>query len=629
MNNLFSNSYYQKNSHIDFDINVDELNENNKYAEHPDCKIQLKPHQLTLLQECINYENNIIRIKDKNTLSEIADDNDEIKTRIGIIGDKVGSGKSYVILSLLLSNNITFTTDIISKSFGYNNVTFSMKQNKLTINTNLLVIPHNLTNQWINYIEKFSDKITYCVINKKKILEKYIDDENEKDNIMTKKLIVITSTFYNKFASYIDEKNIKFERVIYDEVDNLNIITCRPIDAKFYWLVTASYGNILYPRGYSKWDGILRKDIRYANGIIASGFIKSVLLDISANVPKSLFKVLVIKNNDNFIESSLNLPEMNRIIVKCKTPSTINILYGLVDHNIIRALNGNDIKTALEYIRPSQKGSETNIINILIEKYTRQLINLDLKMNMTSELLFESEEEKNKEIEKIKKKKNELDNKIELIKERIKTNNTCGICFEEINEKTITNCCQNSFCFKCINLWMNQKDICPYCKTILTTDTIYIVKNEIENIEEKENEIINNNILSEENDKTKNLEILLKNRKPNSKFLIFSDYDEVFKDIYYVLQKLNIHWDELKGNAGQINAALNRYKNGNVDILTVKTKQYGSGLNLENTTDIIMLHKFDSEMEKQVIGRAQRFGRNNKLNVWYLLYDNECKNNNL
>lgn len=624
MNNLFSNSYYQKNSHIDFDIVLDELNENSKYAEHPDCKIQLKPHQLTLLQECINYENNVIKIKDKISLSEICDEDDEIKTKIGIIGDKVGSGKSYVILSLLLSNNITHNTDIISRSFGYNNVNFSMKQKKITINTNLLVIPHNITNQWINYIEKFSDKISYCVINKQKLLQKYIDEE---ENISDKNLIVITSTFYNKFASYIDEKNLKLQRVIYDEVDNLNIVTCRPIDSKFYWLVTASYGNILYPRGYSKWDNILRKDIRYATGITASGFIKSILLDISANVPKSLFKVLVLKNNDNFIETSLNLPEMNRIIVKCKTPSTINILYGLVDHNIIRALNGNDVKTALEYIRPSQKCSENNIINILIEKYTRQLINLDLKLNMTNELIFETDEEKNKEIDKIEKKKNELNNKIDLIKERIKTNNTCGICFEEIDKKTITNCCQNSFCFKCINLWMNQKQICPYCKTILTTDTIYIVKNENET--EIENEIENNNILSEENDKTKNLEILLKNRKPNSKFLIFSDYDEVFKDIYYVLQKLNIHWDELKGNTGQINGVLNRYKNGNVDILTVKTKQYGSGLNLENTTDIIMLHKFDTEMEKQVIGRAQRFGRNNRLNVWYLLYDNEYKNNSL
>jgi hypothetical protein len=31
----------------------------------------------------------------------------------------------------------------------------------------------------------------------------------------------------------------------------------------------------------------------------------------------------------------------------------------------------------------------------------------------------------------------------------------------------------------------------------------------------------------------------------------------------------------------------------------------------------------NKELEKQVIGRAQRFGRTSSLNIWELLYDNE------
>jgi len=56
---------------------------------------------------------------------------------------------------------------------------------------------------------------------------------------------------------------------------------------------------------------------------------------------------------------------------------------------------------------------------------------------------------------------------------------------------------------------------------------------------------------------------------------------------------------------------------------------YGSGLNLHMATDIVIYHELDIELETQVIGRAQRLGRTEPLNVYYLQNDNEkvnCKN---
>ena len=48
-------------------------------------------------------------------------------------------------------------------------------------------------------------------------------------------------------------------------------------------------------------------------------------------------------------------------------------------------------------------------------------------------------------------------------------------------------------------------------------------------------------------------------------------------------------------------------------------------MNLEMTTDIIIFHKMNDELEKQVIGRGQRLGRTSQLNVHYLCYENEMK----
>jgi hypothetical protein len=55
----------------------------------------------------------------------------------------------------------------------------------------------------------------------------------------------------------------------------------------------------------------------------------------------------------------------------------------------------------------------------------------------------------------------------------------------------------------------------------------------------------------------------------------------------------------------------------------LNAKNYGSGLNLQMTTDIIIYHKMSKDLENQVIGRGQRLGRTDALNVHYLYYENE------
>lgn len=50
---------------------------------------------------------------------------------------------------------------------------------------------------------------------------------------------------------------------------------------------------------------------------------------------------------------------------------------------------------------------------------------------------------------------------------------------------------------------------------------------------------------------------------------------------------------------------------------------FGAGMNLQMTTDLVMFHRFKPEMEEQIVGRAQRLGRKESLNVYYLLHDNE------
>ncbi len=72
-----------------------------------------------------------------------------------------------------------------------------------------------------------------------------------------------------------------------------------------------------------------------------------------------------------------------------------------------------------------------------------------------------------------------------------------------------------------------------------------------------------------------------------------------------------------------IDKAVHFYKYGNAKILLSNSNLFGCGMNFENSTDIIFLHKMHEDMENQVIGRAQRYGRKGTLNIYYLFYDNE------
>jgi SNF2 family DNA or RNA helicase len=96
-----------------------------------------------------------------------------------------------------------------------------------------------------------------------------------------------------------------------------------------------------------------------------------------------------------------------------------------------------------------------------------------------------------------------------------------------------------------------------------------------------------------------------------------------FDSITALLTRMDKKHRFLKGNDPQIRSILKQYRDGDLNILFINARNLGSGLNLENTTDIIMFHKLDTEIEKQVIGRAQRYGRTSALNIWYLLHENE------
>ena len=210
----------------------------------------------------------------------------------------------------------------------------------------------------------------------------------------------------------------------------------------------------------------------------------------------------------------------------------------------------------------------------------------------------------------------------------VKSDNTniCLICEKDYmndDDKYYSKCCNKISCFECINEWFNKllKNDCLFCNT---NDIFF---DDFKNEKQHEEMRLNQNAGVKYTKKTKLdfLKYFIETKiYGNCKIIICSNYIRIFNDIVKLLNSYKIEYIELDdGNIEAINNSLKKYTYGNIKVLLLNSNLFGCGLNLQCTTDIIFLHKTEETLEKQIIGRAQRLGRKNKLNIWYLMHKNE------
>jgi hypothetical protein len=206
------------------------------------------------------------------------------------------------------------------------------------------------------------------------------------------------------------------------------------------------------------------------------------------------------------------------------------------------------------------------------------------------------------------------------------SDNICLLCDKEYeldDNKYFSNCCKKNCCIDCLKDWYHKllKDNCLFCSKddILFED----FKNEKQHEETKLNTY--SGIKYTKKTKIEFLEYFIRTKIfSNCKIIFCSNYIRIFNNIKKMFVKYNIKYIELDdGNINSINESINKYTYGNINVLLLNSNLFGCGLNLQCTTDIVFLHKTDEILEKQIIGRAQRFGRKSKLNVWYLMHENE------
>ena len=558
-------------------------NDCDKILQPNKINIELKEHQKTAIYAMSQVE----------TDGKITTNNYIIETNIGILADKVGSGKSLMIVSLIDKEQIPIQHPIIS--YGNPFVCIKSLASQQAVRTNIIIVPHNLVNQWIKFFG--SSKLKIIKFNKKKDFEPFMYDTKKEINMIESYDVAIVSAnkysdFNNLFTGY------RWARIFIDEVDSIKLPRSIDWSANFIWFITATPNGLKY---------IYKTYIKY----------------IFSTMSNDIFDNIIIKNEDQYVDFSMALPLPKRYIIECFTPKELQIIQQFIPNSILSMINAGNAKEAIEKLN-CNVGTDKNIIQVVTQKIREDLHNQEIKLEAQKKMIVHDKEEYEKKIKQIMKMIEKYQNRLKAIEENIygMKDSFCPICMGEYENPVLVNCCKNIFCFECIALSLKTNDKCPYCREVIHISDLNFIDNDDsikKNIKKKK--------IHEKKPKIEVLqEILNKNKK--GKYLIFSNYSETFIKIIEQLNEMNIKHSILSGTNDKIDNTIKKFTSGEINVLMLNAQYYGSGLNLQMATDVIMYHRFNKELEEQVIGRAQRLGRTERLNVYYLLHDNEVNTNN-
>lgn len=577
------------------------IKEDDLQIEQPSTiKCNLFMHQKTLVYKLGQIEkNNEIKIDDSNS----------IKTNILIISDLIGSGKTLSVISLIATFPYPTSYHIFNSytnSMFYSSCSY-IECNKLY--SNLIVVSHSLIKQWEDTI-KLSN-LKYYVIKTKKTLEgldlNLIEDYD---------IILVSSTksmeFMNEWCK-ITECN--WNRIIIDEIHTIKVPFSRELlqRCNFLYFISATPDEILI--------GNRCQAIKYVLG--------NEIYNYNSHSHYSIKYKLCIKNEDSFVEKSISLPEIKKKYIECLTPLILKHFSTSLPEKALKLLNAGCEKDAIKAIKVlnCNVDTSTNIISCLTIHNEKELHNINTQITYVNNLII-SDHDKNTRLKKLNEQKNKYETTIDGIKQRILSINSevCPICLESFKTPSISNCCKNIFCMECILQCTKYKKIqCPFCRIEINAESLHVIDNDKKLIKSSDSDS-ESDIKPKKLNKDQMLIQILKNATEDQKFLICSNYDNTFDTITKYLNDNDIKFSTLGGHITTINNIIDDFKSGKKPIILLNSNNFGSGLNLEMTTDIIIYHKLSENLEKQVIGRGQRLGRTSQLNVTYLTYDEEYSN---
>ncbi len=598
-------------------------------------KVGLRGHQQAVLAA--------MEARERTLLTGLDVSGETFFSNYGVIGDSVGVGKSLMVLGHIARlQTIPPLTEYTSMGKNSSTGTFSLRREKFTDASEagcLIVVPHTLFRQWADYIKK-QTSLRALLLEKKKAL----DVERFQQDVMEAQIVLVSNTLYKQFSRWVEDREIRWKRAFFFFFFTCHIVSGYPRPkARFTWLVTASWMNILFPND-TLYVGtqLLNQVVFNPNSvysclrpqfqdILNTGRVYNYLRyyvtsynffrDLLSN-DHSLRGHLVIRCTDEFIKQSISLPTLMRRNILCKAPLNQQIIREAVPHEVKNLLDGGDVTGAIQAL-----GVKTEECTSLIDAVTKNL-QKELKRHkdtysFKSNLEYATPKAKEEALKTLEEKIKRTETAIKSLHDRIAgfQSEMCPVCYDEPGGTAlVTPCCSQIFCGQCILTCLSRAPTCPMCRTGISAKNLVKVV-----VEKEKNEIVTNGEAEPKEELEKKSEALYRlfRENPGGRFLVFSRYDNPFSEMETKITDLGVRVKQLKGNKDAIAATLRAFQGGDLRCLLLNAHYAGSGLNITAASHVILFHAMTHEEEKQILGRAYRLGRTEPLQFIRLLHQDE------
>ena len=505
------------------------------------------------------------------------------ETKIGINADFTGFGKTLSMIGLISRDKMEWNMDapfvketITTESGGLIRNRHNNRYDRLP--TTLILVSSSIVSHWFQELSLTNLKVGI------------VDNVHSVDNIKAENydVLIVTVGMYNNLM--IAYNKYVWKRFIFDEPGHIRVVGMKEIHAGFYWFVTATPNVIT----------ALHKNCR-------NSFIKKIIGDGSVKFEEE-FKCFILKNDIGFVKASFDMPPTTHYYHKCVQP-ILKVVSGIVNHTIHNMIAAGNIEGAIAALGGKKT---TNIVELVKQEKQEKLANIQMDIKIYSTIRIDPIKLKiatEKSIE-IQKQIEELDSRFDLMLQ-----DSCSICTEKILKPVLEPHCQNIFCGECLLTWLHSHKSCPLCRASIEPAELVYISNKIcgECNIEPIKEIINFTPTQKVIDIIKSTE--------NGKFIIFSEYNSTFELICRLLDTNKISFTLVKGSWQTRQGSIDSFKNGDIQVIFLNSKFNAAGINLQESTDIILYHTMDLSTQQQIIGRANRIGRTKPLNVHHILVD--------
>lgn len=611
--------------------------------------------------------------------------NFKITTNGGILCDEMGLGKTISLIALITShpapNNLPNTK--ISTLSGIP---------KINSKATVILCPSHLTKQWENEIIKCNPKLKILtILSKLDYNDLCFDHFINSDIIITSHQFIMNFKFYPTLHYKIctacsfnfEQRNIlvkndlnrlitevgfpalkdyedpifeffNFHRLILDEGHEIfgellgNISLSRymsrwvsNIDSNYYWYVSGTpFVNYTGVKNCAKFINLKLEDMNRGfvfdftnnNYVNQSSFLTNVIS--KEYIWHNILDNICIRHRKIDVETQINIPGYQERLVWLKFTDLERQLYeskkNKVSEQYLQQLCCHPL--IVESTKKIFGDAEVDLLLMqdkLIEFHKKnyeiytiklsKLVNNNQAYHMLKKQ-YETQISESKYMYTI----------LEKMKGEEKIEDNCTICLDPIEKPTLT-ACGHLFCYECLKMCLDNKKLCPLCKTNLEGKDILVM-----NEKKKDNLEEGNPLIQKYGSKLGKLISVIRFlvAQKDTRIIIFSQWDDMLSLIGKTLAMNEIDNCFVKGNVWSRNSAIRKFKAGKTNhgtdnkVIMLSLKNAASGTNLTEATHIFFVEPINSSgdesraIEGQAIARACRVGQKQKVILTRILIEN-------